>query len=183
MNREKVAKWKKVLHKVLFPKVWVILFLTVINTVSLIWIFVKGLESAWYSHGLYVTSFYTLVILCIFLGMVLPSRYKALKHKIYESSIWNRYMTHMEFRTHASLYFSLCVNLLYVGVNVVSYILYRSWWFVVLAAYYGILAVMRFLLVRSVGKNGIGHNHLGELKISRLCAYILMTLNITNTRN
>ena len=36
MNREKVAKWKKVLHKVLFPKVWVILFLTVISTVSLI---------------------------------------------------------------------------------------------------------------------------------------------------
>jgi phosphatidylglycerophosphate synthase len=149
------------------------------SAVSLIWVFMNGLEAAWFSYGLYVLAFYTLMVLCIFLGMVLPKQCKEIKHKIYENSFGNRYMTDMEFRTHTSLYLSLCVNLLYVGVNVVSYVLYRSWWFVVLAVYYIILAVMRFLLIRNVGKNGIGHNHLGELKIARICSYILLTLNIT----
>ena len=50
-------------------------------------------------------------------------------------------------------------------------------WFVILAGYYMILAVMRFLLVRYVRKNGIGKNRLGELKSARLCSYILLTVN------
>lgn len=80
-----------------------------------------------------------------------------------------------------SLYASLGVNLLYVGVNVLSWFLYRSMWFVVLAGYYCILAVMRFLLLRYIRGNKLGLNRLGELKRARLCAYILLTLNFVLT--
>ena len=179
MNREKFTKWKRFLQKAFLPKIWVIILLTIMSAVSLIWVFMNGLEAAWFSYSLYVLAFYTLMVLCIFLGMVLPKQCKEIKQKIYENSIGNRYMTDMEFRTHISLYRSLGVNLMYVGVNVVSYVLYRSWWFVVLAVYYMILAIMRFLLVRNVGKHGIGHNYLGELKSARLCSYILLSLNVT----
>lgn len=179
MNHENITKWKTFAYKVLFSKIWMIILLTVISTASLVFVFVKGLETAWFSYGLYVLAFYTLTVLCIFLVKVLPDRYKKIKSRVYESSIGNRYLTDMEFRTHVSLYRSFGINLLYIGVNIFSYILYRSWWFVVLAVYYTILAVMRFLLVWNVGKHGIGHNYLGELKSARLCSYILLSLNVT----
>jgi hypothetical protein len=86
-------------------------------------------------------------------------------------------MTDMVFRTHISLYASLTINLLYVGVNVLSFLLYRSMWFVVLAGYYMILSVMRFLLLRYARKTGIGKDRLGELKSNMICSFILLTVN------
>ena len=57
-------------------------------------------------------------------------------------------------------------------------LLYRTHWFALFALYYGILAVMRFLLTRYVQKNPIGQNRLGELRCARLCAAILLTVNL-----
>ena len=78
-----------------------------------------------------------------------------------------------------TLYRSLAINLVYVVTNAVSGFVYHTGWFIMIAIYYGILAVMRFLLVRYVGKNHIGKNPLGELKRARLCACILLSVNLT----
>lgn len=85
----------------------------------------------------------------------------------------NRYMTDAVFRNSVSLYASLAINLLYVALNVLSYFLYCSMWFTVLAVYYGTLALMRFLLL----KYEIGVNLLGELKRAVLCSSVLLTVN------
>lgn len=169
--------WRKVGKKLFFPPVWVIIVLTVICTAALIYIFLNKLEEAPIAYVAYVLAFYTLSVICIFLWMVLPGRYKEIKKRIYDHPVGNRYMTDMAFRTHISLYASLTVNLLYVGVNVLSYVLYRSMWFVVLAVYYMILSCMRFLLVRYVRKVGIGKDRMGELKSTRVCSTILLTVN------
>lgn len=91
--------------------------------------------------------------------------------------IWRRYQKDAVFRTHISLHLSLVANLLYIGINILSYMLYRSAWFIILAVYYGILAIMRFLLTHYVRKTGIGKNRMGELKSARLCSCILLTVN------
>lgn len=169
--------WKKRGEKLLFPPIWVMLILTVFSTAALVYIFVKGLEETPIAYAAYVLAFYTLSVVCVFLGRVLPGRYKKIKQKIYAHPVGHKYMTDMAFRTHISLYASLAVNLLYAGVNVLSFVLYRSMWFVVLAGYYMILSVMRFLLVRYVRKVGIGKNRLGELKSTMLCSSILLTVN------
>jgi hypothetical protein len=49
----------------------------------------------------------------------------------------------------------------------------------VLAVYYVIMAVMRFLLVRYVRIQRIGTNILGEWQRSRICAYILLLINLS----
>ena len=77
-----------------------------------------------------------------------------------------------------NLYCSLAVNLLYVVLNAILAVVFDTNWFALFAVYYAILAVMRFLLVRYVSKNGIGASHLGELHRARLCAYILLTVNL-----
>lgn len=165
--------WKKML----FPPIWMMVLLVIISAISLPVIFIKGLSEAPIAYVVYVIAFYTLSVVCIFFAMVLPKRYKAIKQKIYDTPIGNRYMTDASFRTHISLYISLGINLLYVGINVGSYILYRSMWFVVLAVYYITLALMRFILLRYVRGEGIGISRLKELKRARLCAYIMLTLN------
>ena len=97
---------------------------------------------------------------------------------MYDNKYANRYLTDVAFKTHVNLYRSLIINLIYVAVNVVSGILYSTYWFGIFAVYYAIMAIMRFLLIRYVNRNQIGKSRLGELKRSRLCAYILMTVNL-----
>lgn len=170
-------EWKKIGKKLLFPPIWIIILLTVFSTASLIYVFVKGLQESWIAYVVYVTAFYTLSTVCVFLGVVLPGSYGQIKRRIHNTKLGHRYLTDGVFRNRISLYASLGVNLLYVGVNVLSYVLYRSMWFIVLAVYYTILAVMRFLLVRYVRGTGIGSDRLGELKSNVACSAILLSIN------
>lgn len=165
--------WKKII----FPPIWLIIVFVIISAISLPVVFIKDLSESPIAYVVYVLSFYTLSVVCVFCSMVLPKRYMAIKQKIYDNPIGNRYMTDASFRTHISLYLSLGINLLYVGINIISYILYHSMWFVVLAIYYATLALMRFILLRYVRGEGIGMNRLAELKRTKICAYILLTLN------
>lgn len=169
--------WKKIGKKLIYPPVWLMSVLTVVSAAALAVVFVRGIEKTPVSYAVYVLAFYTLSVLCVFFSTVLPGRYKEIKQKIYEHPVGNRYMTDAAFRIHVSLYLSLGVNLLYVGVNVFSFVLYGSMWFIVLSGYYVILAVMRFLLVRYARKNGIGKNRPGELRNTVACSFILLTLN------
>ena len=170
--------WKKFGKKLLFPPIWLMMLLGVISTVSLLLVFMKGLEESPIAYVIYVVSFYTLSVICVFFSMVLPKRYKAIKQKIYDNPFGNRYMTDVQFKNHVSLYCSLGINLLYVGTNVFSAIFYGSAWFAIFAVYYTILAFMRFLLVRYINKNKLGEKRMMELRRSRLCAIILTTLNL-----
>lgn len=170
--------WNCFLKKFLFPPPGIILFLTAISASALVTVFVKGMDSSPVAYVSYVFAFYTLCVLCIFCGKTLPQYWKTGKSKLYTNKITNRYLTDAAFKTHVNLYRSLAINLLYVAVNAVSAFVFRTHWFALFAAYYTILAVMRFLLVRYVGKNKIGASRLGELHRARLCAYILLTVNL-----
>lgn len=170
--------WKKTGRKLLFPPIWVMALLTVLSAATLVAVFRKGWSETVIAYPIYVLAFYTLCTVSIFCAMVLPKQYRQIRQKIYDNPLGNRYMTDKAFRTSVSLYRSLGINLLYVGINVLSWYLYRSWWFVVLACYYVILSLMRFLLVRYVRRKPIGSSVLDEWRRSRVCAYILLTVNL-----
>lgn len=173
--------WKKFGKHLLFPPIWIMIVLTIISTGALILIFVNKMSESPIAYVAYMISFYTLVVICAFFWKVFPKRYKEIKQKIYDHPMGNRYMTDVAFRTHMSLYVALGVNLLYVGVNILSFFLYHSMWFIVLGIYYIILSIMRFLLVRYVRVVGIGQNKTEELKRTILCSSILLTLNFVLT--
>lgn len=173
-----MQNWKEIGRKLLFPPVWVVLLLTVISTVALVEIFVQGWEMSLPAYICYVLAFYTLTVLCVFGWKVLPGYYRVLKLKLHANKYIDRYMTDAVFKTNVGLYRSLAINLIYVVVNAVSGYIYETNWFGIFAVYYAIIAVMRFLLVRYVAKHPIGSDRMGELKRARLCAYILMTVNL-----
>lgn len=170
--------WKLIGKKLLFPPLWLILVLTVISAVALAAVFVKGWDTSPVAYAVYVVSFYTLTVLCLACWKTIPGYYRSIKGRLYENQYANRYLTDAAFKTHVSLYTSLAINLLYVATNAVSAVIYSTAWFGIFAVYYAIMAIMRFLLVRYVNRNSIGTSRLGELKRSRLCAYILMMVNI-----
>ena len=161
MKGEKYVKgMKKVGKKLLFPPVWVMLLLTVFSTVSLVLIFVKGLEEAPVAYAIYVISFYTLSVICILCGIVLPKRYRAIKQKVYDHPLGNRYMTDVQFKNHVSLYCSLAVNLLYVGTNAASAIYYATAWFAIFAVYCTISGEKIYIKVTRKSSKIKGFRHL-----------------------
>lgn len=170
--------WKKLGKKLLFPTVWLMVLLTVVSAAGLVTVFLKGWEMAPIAYFVYVLAFYTLSVVTVFCVMVLPKQYKHIKEKVMDNPLGNRYLTDRFFRTEVSLYCALGVNLLYAGLNVLSWHLYQSWWFVCLAVYYGILSVMRFLLVRYVRCKDLGVDRRSELKRALGCSYIMLLLNL-----
>ena len=170
--------WKKIGKKLLFPPVWLLVLLTAFSAVSLTVVFVKGWETAPVACGIYVLAFYTLCVVTAFCSLALPKRYRQIREKVLAHPLGNRLATDRIYRSKVSLNLSLGINLLYAAVNVLSWYLYRSWWFVCLAVYYGILSVMRFLLVRYVRSHEIGASRRGELKRALACSYIMLLLNL-----
>ena len=91
-----------------------------------------------------------------------------------------RYFGEVAFRTEASLYQGLFVNLAYASVKFFSGIWYRSVWFGALAGYYILLAVMRFILLHYVrGRRQTGEKIIFEWNRYRLCGIILLLMNQT----
>lgn len=169
--------WKRLGKKLLFPPVWLVVLLSILSTVMLILVFVKGWERTAVAYVVYPVAAYALCAVCAHCTVVLPKRCGAIKKKLLANPLANRCVTDKVFRTKVSLYASLGVNLIYVAVNLVSWYLYQSWWFVCLAVYYVILSTMRFLLVRYVRINPIGANRHGELKRAMICSYVMLLLN------
>lgn len=173
--------WQAFWKKIVFPPIWLMVLLFFVSAAALPFVFIKGLDETPVAYIVYVIAFYTVCVVSVFCGVVLPKQYKNIREKLYANPVAYRYMTDATFKTHVKLYASLAANLLYVAVNILSWYLYRSMWFVVLAVYYVILAVMRFLLVRHVHVHGLGKNRLGELRRARLYSFILLTLNFVLT--
>ena len=173
-----MRNWKDIGRKLLFPPVWVVVLLTIVSATALVEIFVHG----WEMHPLacvgYVVSFYSLTVVCAFCWKVLPGYYKAAKHTLHKNKYIDRYLTDAVFKSNVGLNRSFAISVVYVVVNAVSGYVYRTYWFVIFAVYYAIIAGMRFLLVRYVAKHPVGSDRLGELKRARLCAYILLTVNL-----
>ena len=171
--------WKKIGKKLLFTPIWLMVLLVLVSAVALTFVFVGGMEQSIPAYIVYVVAFYTLAVVTLFCVMVLPKQYSTLKQKVYNDPLGNRLLTDRVFRIHVSLSLSFVINMLYVGINLWSWHTLKSYWFMVLAVYYVIMAVMRFLLVRYVRIQKIGTSILGEWKRSRICAYILLLINLS----
>ena len=66
-----------------------------------------------------------------------------------------------------------------MAINLWSWYAVRSWWFIILAGYYTVMAVMRFLLVRYFHRNQLGSDMVREWRRARICAMILLLVNLS----
>ena len=107
----------------------------------------------------------------------------SLMKKLQSTSMGGRFFSDIRFRTEISLYQGLFINLLYIAMKMFSGIYYHSVWFISLAVYYILLAVMRFLLLQPgkrkkdiPGKTGKTPMEI-EIHRYRLCGMMLLIMN------
>ncbi len=157
---------------------WVVLLLSVFSGVSLVLIFTNGLDTQFYSYIVYLVSAYALSALCYYCYKYLPDVLKSLKQKLASVRYINRFVTDDVYKKTTMLNVSLVINIVYILINAVSAIIYQTAWFAIFAAYYTIMALMRFLILRYVHSAHFGENRVAELKRSRLCSVILFCVNL-----
>ena len=171
--------WKKIAKKFLSPPLWLLTLLVILSTVALSLLFLQGLEKCIFACFVYGIAFYALCAVCVFCALELPKRYRKIRQMLYNAPLSRRFMTDRSFRTGVSLSVSLLISLLYVGINLWSWYMLQSWWFMVLAVYYVIMAIIRCLLAGYLRNQKIGANLLNEWKRARLCACILLLINLS----
>lgn len=171
--------WKKIGKALLFPPLWVLVLLSIACAVGLSLVFIRRWQEMPVAYAVYVLSFYTLCADCVFCALVLPKQYAQLMQKLHANPLAHRYLTDRVFREKIMLHLSLGISVLYAGIHLLLWYTSRSWWFVVLAVYYVILALMRYLLVRYVHFHEIGASIADEWKRARVCACILLLVNLS----
>lgn len=93
--------------------------------------------------------------------------------RVHSTKIGKKYSTDIRFRAKASLYTGFVINLLYIIMKMFSGIYYHSTWFVALAVYYILLAVMRLILLCHLNIC----DEAMELRRYRLCGIMLLLMN------
>jgi len=129
----------------------------------------------------YFLSAYALIITITGItGVVRLVRRGIEKHPLVKKALdiplISRYLREDLFRAKAALYQGFFINILYAGIKMFSGILYGSVWFVTLAVYYILLAVMRASLLHYVRK--AGKRKASEWNRYRLCGIMLLFMNI-----
>lgn len=169
-----MERFKKILNRLLFPGIVVVLISVPVAAVLLIYVFLNGEEYSPLAYVSYIVSAYSLTIVCAAIVKMPKGGFITALHR---NPYVHRYLTDVPFKAHVSLYISLGINLLFAAMKLFFGARYRSVWFGTLAVYYIMLAVMRFLLLRHVNRSGIGKDFVSELRRYRLCGAILLLMN------
>lgn len=156
------------------------LFVAVPSFVLVIYVLANGVENTAVAYVAYILSAYALIITVTGIaGIVKWFRERIENHPLVKKALgvplFQKYLKEVTFRTETSLYQGLFINLLYVALKFGSGVYYRSVWFVSLAFYYFLLAVMRFSLLHHVRKRK--NDKALELKRYRFCGIILLLMN------
>ena len=164
--------------KLLFLPLWLIIILVIMSAVGLVFVFVSGLEAHPISYLIYALSFYTLSVTVLFCITDLPGYIRGAKELILSFDFGRRFINDSDFRFRVSLYLSLGINLAYAIFNCVLGALYVTNWFYLLASFYAIVGVMRFLLVSYFRHNELGCDIPREWRRVRVCGVILAFVNL-----
>ena len=168
----------RILHLLLYPGTPVVLGGVLITALLMVYVFALGHTDRTFAYAAYLISAYCLMILILWLVSALKPLLLRLLHK----NKWvHRYLADDAFRTIASLYRQIALNLAYVVLKFSMGIYYRSAWFIMLSAYYLLLILMRFLLLRSSRSGALGQNLEMEYRKSRICGGLLLLMNLILT--
>ena len=164
---------KKIMHRLLFPGTAAVIISVPVSACLLAYTFLEAGEDSPVAYVSYVISAYSLTIVC---ANLLPMIRRG-NRMAGQNPYIRRYLEDIPFKMNASLHFSLAINLVYSAYNAVSGFRYHSVWFGTLAAYYILLSVTRYLLVRYAHRHGFEGNGKAQWRRYRMCGVVLMLMN------
>lgn len=176
-----MERWKRILRKLLFPKWQLVLLSVPLAAAGLTYAFTGNRQEQWVAVPIYVFSFCALTWVCALVGSSAGRWKREIAGVIDRTPVVKRYLTDVSFSMNVSLYRSLGLNGIYAVWKLWIGVRDRSAWFVTLAVYYLLLAVMRFSLLRYFARNAYGENQREEWKRYRLCGILLLVMSIALT--
>lgn len=173
MEKNKID-WKKFGLSLLYPHLAVIICLLPVSivflTLSLIYL---GTESI-IAIISYLLSFYVLLVVCFRIPRIIQF-FKTVKN---ENIYIKKWFSDVHLRVNVSLYLSLIWNVAYGLFQLGLGFYHKSFWFYSMFAYYLILGLMRFFIVRHTRKYKANEEVVVELKKSILCGALLIVMNL-----
>jgi len=134
------------LRRLLRPGWALVIVLSAVSAVCLVLIFIRGWQDTLFAYAVYPLSAYCVSALTYGACIVIPH----LRQRLHENGHYHRYATDLHFKAEISLYFSLAVTFFFSVYKAVLGIVFRSAWLGAIAAYYILLALMRFTLLRRI---------------------------------
>lgn len=166
--------WKKIGLNLLYPHLAVIICLLPISVAFLILSLVYlGTESI-FAIVSYLLAFYVLLVICFRVPRMIVF-FKTLKH---ENKYIKKWFSDVRLRMNVSLYGSLVWNVAFAIFQLGLGFYHKSFWFYSLFAYYVMLGVMRFFLVKHTRKYEANEEKEIEIKKYIVSGYLLLAMNL-----
>ena len=163
--------FKRIMLKILFPPIWLIILLTPVSASMLVYSFVFSTQSSVISIVSYIVSAYTLTVACC----RVPDIIKKVKQFLFTNKHSKVYLSDADLRARISLNTSLVINLVYSVFKFVLGVVYRSFWFVAEAEYYILLTCLRLWLLKSNKK--YSEDNAKRWKSFGICGWCLLVQN------
>lgn len=126
------------------------------------------------TYAIYALSAYEVTVI----SLRIPALIRWIKKFKQENKYAVRITTDTALRVKLSLYGTVIYNTAYAVFQLGMGIHYRSFWFYSLAAYYMLLVLMRFFLLKQIRKATPGEQIMSELLRYRFCGIVLLFMNL-----
>ncbi len=166
---------KKIGKVLLFPHISVLIILVPVATAFLIYTMVFAGTQTMKAYISYALAAYTLTILCF----RIPRMISFVKVFRNENKYVKLFREDVHLRVNISLYGSFIWNVAYSVFQLCLGLYHKSFWYYSLAAYYVLLASMRFYLSRHTRKHKPSEKIREELVRYRICGIVFLCMNVT----
>ena len=174
MKEKNSIDWKKIGLNLLYPHLAVIICLLPISVAFLVFSLVYlGTESI-IAIASYLLAFYVLLVICF----RIPNMIKFFKTVKNENKYMKKWFSDVHLRMNVSLYASLIWNVSFAIFQLGLGFYHHSFWFYSMFAYYVMLGVMRFFLVKHTRKFKANEQKEIELKKYIISGWLLLFMNL-----
>lgn len=163
----------KILKKICYPHIAIVVVLTAISILGLIYSFSFTNPIVFLQYFSYIISAYSLTIICF----RIPNTIKKIKQFATDNKLILKYKTDVNYRNKISLYTNSFTNTLCMLFYLIMGVLNQSLWFYSLAVYYILLSIMRLFLLKDIHKD-YQSNIRQQWHRYRFCGIILVIINI-----
>ena len=166
--------WKKFGFKLLYPHLAIIICLLPVAVVFLVLSLIYLGSESILAIMSYLLAFYVLLVICF----RIPTMIKFFKNFKQENKYIQKWFSDVHLRMNVTLYSSLIWNVAFAIFQLVLGFFHKFFWFYSMFAYYFLLGLIRFFLVKHTRKYKPNEQMNVEIKKYILSGWLLLFMNL-----
>ena len=179
-----IKRIAKIFKSIFFPHIAIVVLVSVLASLSLIYSLIRLPLFHHISVISYLMSAYAAALIACALPELIE-RTKSFKTKVTQKVNEKRKVSDesqlAQLKINLSLYGTFFYNSIYATFTLFLGLWHSSSWYLAIAAYYILLAIMRFSLLYYSRSNKVGEDITSELKRFKLCGILLLLMNTALT--